>query len=227
MDAYSLIFSLLLFLNMILATIVIFLENKDAGSTWAWLMVLFFIPILGFILYLLFGKNLNKSRLFEWEDRKKVGIDEIVKEQTAYFRTDQFTPHNEITQSNKGLIYMLLANNDAILTVNNSVEIFTDGHKKFDALFEDIKNSKDFIHLQYYIFKNDQIGKKLIHLLTEKAKQGVKVRILYDDLGSRSLRKRAFKELRAAGGEIEVFFPSRFPLINFRINYRNHRKLVI
>lgn len=227
MDVYSLIISLILFLNMILATIVIFLENKDAGSTWAWLMVLFFIPILGFILYLLFGKKLNKSRLFEWEDRKKIGIDQIVIEQTTHFRTGQFMPHNEITKNNSGLIYMLLANNDAILTVDNSIEIFTDGNKKFEALFEDIKNSKDFIHLQYYILKNDQIGKRLISLLTEKAKQGVKVRILYDDLGSRSLRKKSFKELRAAGGEVEVFFPSRFPLINFRINYRNHRKLVI
>ncbi|MCQ6274465.1 cardiolipin synthase [Bacillus sp. V3B] len=227
MDVYSLMVSLVLFLNMILAAIVIFLENKDAGSTWAWLMVLIFIPILGFILYLLFGKNLNKIHLFEWEDRKKIGIDKIVNEQTLHFRTGQFTPYNEITGNNKGLIYMLLANNDAILTVDNAIEIFTDGNEKFDSLFKDIQNSKEFIHLQYYIFKNDQIGKKLIHLLTEKAKQGVKVRILYDDLGSRSLRKKTFKELQAAGGEIEVFFPSRFHLINFRLNYRNHRKLVI
>ena len=85
---------------------------------------------------------------------------------------------------------MHLANNDAILTSDNSVDIYTDGKEKFDALFEDIKNAEDFIHLQYYIINNDQLGKKLIQLLTEKAKQGVKVRILYDDLGSRSLKKK-------------------------------------
>ncbi len=227
LDLYSLIVSLILFLNMILAVIVIFLENRDAGPTWAWLMVLFFIPILGFILYLLFGQNLTRSSLFEWEDKKKIGIEEIIAEQTSSFRSGRINCHNEITENNQGLIYMLLANNDAILTTDNSVKIFTDGKEKFEALFKDIEGATDFIHLQYYIFKNDDIGKKLIQLLVEKAKQGVKVRILYDDLGSRSLRRSAFKELLEAGGEVEAFFPSKFPLINLRLNYRNHRKLVI
>lgn len=227
LDLYSLVVSMILFLNMILAVIVIFMENKDAGPTWAWLMVLFFIPILGFILYLLFGQNLTRSSLFEWEDRKKIGIEEMIAEQTSSFRSGNFSCHNQVAENHQGLIYMLLANNDAILTTNNTVKIFTDGREKFDVLFEDIKNAHDFIHLQYYIFKNDEIGSKLIQLLIEKAKQGVKVRILYDDLGSRSLRRRAFKELLAAGGEVEAFFPSKFPLINFRMNYRNHRKLVI
>ena len=227
MDIYSDIVSFTFFLNLILAIIVIFLEHKDAGPTWAWLMVLFFIPILGFILYLLFGQNLTKGKLFQWEDRKKIGIEEILNEQLINFRTKLFSSRNEVAKNNKGLIYMHLANNDAILTSDNSVDIFTDGKEKFDALFEDIKNAEDFIHLQYYIINNDQLGKKLIQLLTEKAKQGVKVRILYDDLGSRSLRKKAFKDLMEAGGEVEVFFPSFFPLINLRINYRNHRKLVI
>ena len=227
MDIYSDIVSFTFFLNLILAIIVIFLEHKDAGPTWAWLMVLFFIPILGFILYLLFGQNLTKGKLFQWEGRKKVGIEEILNEQLINFRTELFSSHNEVARNNKGLIYMHLANNDAILTSDNSVDIFTDGKEKFDALFEDIKNAENFIHLQYYIINNDQLGKKMIQLLTEKAKQGVKVRILYDDLGSRSLRKKAFKDLKEAGGEVEVFFPSFFPLINLRINYRNHRKLVI
>ncbi len=176
---------------MILATIVIFLEHKDAGSTWAWIMVLFFIPILGFVLYLLFGKNLTKVHMFQWEDRKKIGIENILTRTINQFPTIEYFPLNEVALNNKGLIYMLLANNDAILTIDNSVDIFTDGKEKFDALFEDIKKQTDFIHLQYYIINNDQLGKKLIQLLTEKAKQGVKVRILYDDLGSRSLRKKS------------------------------------
>ena len=227
MDIYSIIVGFTMIINMILAIIVIFLEHKDAGPTWAWLMVLFFIPILGFILYILFGRNLNKNRMFQWEDRKKLGIEKIITEQLINFQTKQYFPLNGVAKNNKGLIYMLLANNDAILTVDNSVDIYTDGKEKFDALFEDIKQAEDFIHLQYYIINNDQLGKKLIQLLTEKAKQGVKVRVLYDDLGSRSLRKKAFRDLTQAGGEVEVFFPSFFPLINIRINYRNHRKLVI
>ena len=122
---------------------------------------------------------------------------------------------------------MLLANNDAILTEDNSIDIFTDGKEKFRSLFKDIEEAKETIHLQYYIFKKDGLGNKLIELLTDKAKQGVKVRILYDDLGSRGLRIKHFRDLIAVGGEVEAFFPSRLPIINYRINYRNHRKLVI
>ena len=93
---------------------------------------------------------------------------------------------------------MLLANNDAILTEDNSIDIFTDGKEKFRSLFKDIEEAKETIHLQYYIFKKDGLGNKLIELLTDKAKQGVKVRILYDDLGSRGLRIKHFRDLIAA-----------------------------
>ncbi|WP_428911251.1 cardiolipin synthase [Niallia sp. Krafla_26] len=226
-DILTLLGTVILFLNMILATVVIFLEKRNAGSTWAWLLVLYFAPILGFILYLVLGKKLPKGHLFEWEDQKKIGIEEMIAEQIAYFQSDRFTPHNESVQDYSGLIYMLLDNNDAILTTNNSIKIFTDGKEKFRSLFDDIQNAKDTIHLQYYIFKHDNLGSQLIELLTEKAKQGIKVRILYDDLGSRGTRKKHFKNLIAAGGEVEAFFPSSFAIINYRINYRNHRKLVI
>ena len=227
MDGYTLIGSIVLVLNMILAAIVIFLEKKDAGSTWAWLMVLYFIPVLGFILYLLFGQNLTKSKLFEWDDRSKIGMEGKINDQLAQFHTRKHISDNEVIEKNKGLVYMLLNYNNALLTDDNSIKVFTDGKEKFDSLFQDIYEAKETIHLQYYIFKNDETGKTLIQILTAKAKQGVKVRILYDDLGSRSLRRRAFKNLLAAGGEVEAFFPSRFPLINVRMNFRNHRKLVI
>jgi cardiolipin synthase len=226
-DFFTLLGTTILLLNMILATIVIFMEKRNAGSTWAWLLVLYFIPILGFILYLILGKKLPKGHLFQWEDRNKIGIEELISNQIESFHTQRFPVHNEFIQDYKGLIYMLLANNDAILTEDNSITIFTDGKEKFHSLFKDIEEAKETIHLQYYIFKKDDLGNKLIGLLTDKAKQGVKVRILYDDLGSRRLRKKHFRDLIAVGGEVEAFFPSRFPLINYRINYRNHRKLVI
>ena len=226
-DFLTLLGTTILLLNIVLATIVIFMEKRNAGSTWAWLLVLYFIPVLGFILYLILGKKIPKGHLFQWEDQKKIGIEEIISKQIASFDSQRVSMDNDYFQDYKGLIYMLLANNDAILTEDNSITVFTDGKEKFHSLFKDIEEAKETIHLQYYIFKKDGLGNKLIELLTVKAKQGVKVRILYDDLGSRRLRKRHFQNLLAAGGEVEAFFPSRFPLINFRINYRNHRKLVI
>jgi cardiolipin synthase A/B len=227
MDIYSMMLTVFLVLNIILAVFVIFLERRDAGATWAWLMVLFFIPLLGFFMYLFFGQNLTRRKMFQWEDRKKIGIDELLNNQIRGIKEKDFHFGNAIIENSKDLIYMHLINNDAVLTQDNEVRIFTDGKDKFNSLAEDIKSATDHIHLQYYIFKRDNLGKSLINLLTEKAREGVKVRLLYDELGSRSLHKRAFKELIAAGGEIEAFFPSRLHFINLRINYRNHRKIAI
>lgn len=227
MSFTSFLVGLIFILNMLLAIIVVFLERKDAGATWAWILVLFFIPGLGFFMYLLFGRSLTGSKLFQWEDQKKIGIAKLISNQHMEISTGTFPYQNEIEKKYEDLIFMHLSNNDAVLTQDNNVEIFTDGKEKFNALFEDIRNAKDHIHLQYYILKKDNIGKKLLAELIKKAREGVKVRILYDDLGSRRMTRKFFKELRIAGGEVEVFFPSKLHIINFRMNYRNHRKLAI
>nr|MDH3098412.1 cardiolipin synthase [Bacillus velezensis] len=227
MSISFILFGFFFVLNILLAVIMIFKERRDASASWAWLLVLFFIPILGFILYLLFGHNLRRKHLFQWEDRKKIGIEKSLKSQLKDLKSRQFQFNNRATVDNKDLIYMLVMNNHAVFTEDNSVEILTDGRDKFKRLMKDISNAKDHIHLQYYIYKGDELGKKLRDALVKKAREGVKVRVLYDELGSRSLRKKFFKPPRDAGGHVEVFFPSRLRPINLRLNYRNHRKLVI
>ncbi|MGM0876766.1 MAG: cardiolipin synthase [Bacillota bacterium] len=227
MHIVSILLGIIIVLNIIFAIVVIFRERRDATSSWAWLLVLFFIPLLGFLLYLLFGQNLSRYHMFQWEDRKKLGIEKLLGEQLEQIRNNTFVFKHGTAKDNKQLIYMHLMNNDAVLTDNNHLDVFTDGKEKFDTLLEDIEHAKNHIHLQYYILKNDQLGKRLVEALTKKAKQGVKVRVLYDDLGSRGLRPSFFSKLRAAEGEVEVFFPSKLRLINLRLNYRNHRKLVI
>ncbi|WP_100404053.1 cardiolipin synthase [Bacillus sp. FJAT-42315] len=227
MDVWGWLATALLLLNIALSSVVIFLERKDASATWAWLMVLFFIPILGFILYLIFGQNLSRQRLFDWDDKKKIGIDATIKKQMEDIHLGQFDFRNPHTAENEDLVSMFLRNNDAILTEDNDLTIYTDGREKFNSLLNDMRQATDHIHLQYYILRLDNLGSEIIKLLTEKAKQGVEVRILYDEMGSRGVRKKHFKELMEAGGLVEVFFPSRLPLINLRLNYRNHRKLVI
>lgn len=226
MDVITILLGLLTVVNILLALLVIFWERRDAGASWAWLLVLFFLPVVGFCLYLLFGKSLRKHRLFEWEDREKIGIEPILKRQLEQLAFNEFEFRNKSTYDNQDLIYMHLRGNESVLTENNHVDIFTDGKQKFDRLFKDIEEAKKHIHIQYYIIKNDNLGKAFIRLLTKKAKEGLAVRILYDELGSRSLTKRFFKEFREAGGQVEVFFPSKLPLLNLRMNFRNHRKLV-
>ncbi|MFO6497002.1 cardiolipin synthase [Bacillus sp. z60-11] len=227
MSITSIFLGFILVINTLLAIVVIFRERRDASASWAWLLVLFFIPVLGFGLYLLFGHNLSRKHLFQWEDRKRIGMEKILEQQLAKLKSREFAFRNKATADSKDLIYMHIVNNHAVFTEDNAVELLTDGRQKFDRLLRDIENAKDHIHLQYYIYKGDDIGKKLRDALVKKAKEGVEVRVLYDELGSRSLRKSFFKELIKAGGYVEVFFPSRFKFINLRMNYRNHRKLVI
>lgn len=216
-----------LILNVILAITLIFLERRDARSTWAWVLVLFFLPLIGFILYLLLGRQLRKKHLFRWDGKKDIGIDKLISYQLEAIENDTFHFNLDYVEQYKDLINMNIKTSHAVLTQDNHVEIFDDGTKKFEQLLKDIESAKDHIHIQYYIFKLDNLGQRMVEALKKKAKQGVKVRILYDEMGSRGVRKKQFRELTELGGEIEVFFPSILPLINPRLNFRNHRKIVI
>lgn len=213
--------------NIFLVIIVIFRDGREASSSWAWLLTVLFLPIFGSLLFLIFGLNTCRSGLFQWKDHKKIKSQKTVSTQLAQLRTGKFHLRTQAAKKSRDLIYMHLINNSAVLSEDNSVELFTDGKEKFIQLFKDIEESIDHIHLQYYIIKKDPLGKKLMEALVKKAKEGVKVRVLYDGFGSRGLTKQFFKELRAAGGEVAVFFPFIFLFINLRLNFRNHRKLVI
>lgn len=220
------IFKALTFLNLIFALLIIFFERRNPTATWAWLMVLILIPGIGFILYLLLGQNLSRMKMFNLkteEDRfhKKLLI------QGKQISEDAMEFHDKEMVRYKDMVYMHLTNSQSIFTQDNKVEIYTDGQSKFDALLKSIENSKHHIHIVYYIIKNDKIGNKIIDALTKKASEGIEVRLLYDAMGCRRLPKKFFNKLTAAGGKVSCFFPSLFPLINIRLNYRNHRKIVV
>jgi len=221
MGVTSIVFSILFIVNIILAGIIIFFERQNVSTTWAWLMVLVLIPLLGFILYLIFNKNFSRKHMFYWADKDKVGIKTQVSEQINSIKNGTYNFYNSISKLYKDHIFMHLEKNGAILTENNHVDIYTDGREKFDALLKDIQQAEDHIHIQYYIIHDDGLGTELVDALTEKAKQGVQVRLLYDHMGSRGISKNFYNGLKAAGGLVEVFFP------HFNYNYRNHRKLAI
>lgn len=216
-----------MFINILFALTVIFLERKKPSSTWAWLLVLFFLPFVGFFLYLLLGRQLRKKHLFRWDGRKDIGIEQLISYQIEAIENNELELRVEHIKSYNHLIYMNLKTNNSVLTQDNDIKIFVDGSDKFEALINDISHAKNHIHIQYYIFKLDNLGQRIVNALIKKAKQGVKVRVLFDEMGSRGVRKRHFKELIEAGGEVEVFFPSILPLINPRLNFRNHRKISI
>ncbi|WP_110111960.1 cardiolipin synthase [Bacillus sp. CGMCC 1.16541] len=227
MNVVTILLLFLFILNMILAITLIFLERRSISTTWAWLMVLYFIPVLGFILYLIFGQNLSKQKIFTWDQRSYLSLRESVSTQTELLRNQQFSFTNKSAERYRDLVFMHLIHNEAVLTQNNELEIFTDGHDKFNALLQDIEQATHHIHLVYYIIRSDELGKRLVNMLVQKAKEGVKVKVLYDDMGSRKFKRKLIKQLKQAGVDAAPFFPSKFPLFNLRINYRNHRKLVI
>ncbi len=227
MEFTSLLLGLTIFFNIALGISIIFLERKDATSTWAWLMVLLFIPIIGFFLYLIFGKPISKRRIFTWDTKSRLGVKTAVQSQLRALEEDRFVfKHEEIAEF-EDLLYLHLRNDDAIFTQDNVVDIFTDGKEKFDALLQDMERATDHIHLLYYILRSDELGKRIAEVLIKKANEGIEVRVLYDDMGSRTLRPKYIRRLRQAGALVEAFFPPKIPKINFKINYRNHRKLAI
>ncbi|WP_068673926.1 cardiolipin synthase [Oceanobacillus sp. Castelsardo] len=221
------LFGFIIIMNIILGISIVFLERKNPPSTWAWLMVLLFIPILGFALYLVFGRSLYRKRIFTWDRKTWVEFKKNVKDQMEVFHNYQFRFNNPEMQEYSDIVYLHLRNDEAVFTQDNDIQIFTDGKEKFESLIADLERAEDHIHLQYYILRNDELGQRIARTLIKKAKQGVEVRLLYDDMGSRSLSKKFLQKLRKEGVQIEAFFPSTFFKINLEINYRNHRKLAI
>ncbi|MGA8942910.1 MAG: cardiolipin synthase [Thermoactinomyces sp.] len=220
--------ALLTMVNIPLAIVIIFLERRNVAATWAWILILLFLPVVGFVLYIVFGQNLSKRKIFKFTAEHTREFVMKKKQQIHALEQHRFHFHDPAIIPYQSIIYMNLVSGNAIFTQDNEVDIFTDGHAKFEALIQDIHQAKDHIHLLYFIIKNDRIGNRILHALTQKAKEGVKVRVLYDDMGSSRLPSRFFKPLIEAGGEVAVFFPSKFiPYLNFRVNYRNHRKLVV
>ncbi|HEX6593360.1 MAG TPA: cardiolipin synthase [Bacillota bacterium] len=214
-------------INFLLAGLLLFIERRDPGTTWAWLMVLFFIPIVGFIVYLLFGRQLKQKNFYKLSSEERDYLKSSAKAQIKDIQTGQQFSNYKLLQKHSYLLVMNLKSSTSLITTDNEIEIFSDGHEKFAHLFNDIQNATKEINIQYYIIQPDSLGEKFRDELTKKAKEGVTVRVLYDEIGSRKLNRSFFKELIDYGGEVEVFFPSLFKFINPRINNRNHRKLCI
>lgn len=209
-------------LNIFFSFSLIFIERKDPTTTWAWLLIMIILPGLGFILYLLLGQNLSRERLFKEKKKidkqKRLEISkEWTKEKGKELGSDRFINLRKMNFTNSGARY----------TTSNDVELFFDGEDKFRQLIDDLRNAKKFIHIEYYIFRRDELGRKILNILEDKVKEGVEVRFLVDSMGSYTITKRSLREFTNNGGKFEIFFPGILPHINTRINYRNHRKIVI
>ena len=216
----------LFYLNLILSLIIVFFQRRDPRTVWTWILVLNFLPIIGIILYLFIGQDYRKSRMFKLKSVED-SIRRATIRQEKFFTKSEMMKNDLYAKEYHRLMQYNLMSGGSLLTMKNSLDIFTDGNNKFDALIEDIKNAKKYIHLEYYIIKQDYLFLNIAKELIKKADEGIEIRIMFDGMGGRFMSKKILENLKSHGIKLGVFFPATLGRINFRINYRNHRKIAV
>ncbi|MFI3166223.1 MAG: cardiolipin synthase [Bacillota bacterium] len=210
--------------NLAFLFTMVFIEQNNPDKFFKWGAVLLLLPFIGFVFYLFFGKGPSISR------KKNVMMRPTDDKTYTEFLQDQKVFIDEVLDWDERLENFISYNidaNGAFLALRNSCELFTDMKAHYEDIFEEISKAEDYIHICYFIWRTDKWGTKLRDILAEKAKAGVKVRILYDDIGSLTTKDSFFNVLRKAGGEVFAFTPSRLRYFSRNMNYRNHRKIIV
>ncbi|MGQ8338070.1 cardiolipin synthase [Sunxiuqinia sp. A32] len=215
------------FLTVVVIAVVIVHENRNPVKTISWVLVLVLLPIAGIIFYLFFGQEYRKRKMFSRKGLKNLErLRKLTQEQLNRLPQNELNL-NEALLDKHHLMKLLLSSSNALLTNNNEVTILKNGREAFPAIFRALEEAKHHIHLEYYIVEDDQLGRQLHDILFRKAKQGVEVRFIYDDVGSWQLPRKYIRSLRSVGVKIDCFMKVRFPMLTSRANYRNHRKIVV
>lgn len=223
MEGFIQIMALVYILNFIALIVIVCFERRDPVVSLAWVLGFTALPILGFVIFLIFGRGLKKKTRDMYAAKWRMNID----------LTEKMKKHTELRELSEkvrgeysDLMLYLLNTNNSIYTENNSVKIFTDAQDKYITLLEDIRNAKKTINVLYFIIRNDEISKRIIRALAKKAAEGVDVRLIYDDFGCFTTSKHIFRPLKEAGGKVFPFFPVNL-FAYTKINHRNHRKIVV
>jgi len=215
------------FAGIIYVVIATILENRNPVKTISWVVVLVLLPIIGFIFYMFFGQNFRKEKIIARKGLKNHDrISSIANKQANRFSEVEIL-QDSLLEEKRHLITLLLNSSNAVVTMGNRVNILQNGDSTFTAIISAIKNAKSFIHLEYYIFTDDKIGRQIIELLKQKVKERVEVRMIVDDVGSWELKTPFYREMWRARIEIYSFLTVHFPNLTSKINYRNHRKIIV
>ena len=211
---------LVLYFLTVLAVIVVVLgENRNPVKSMAWVLVLVLLPVLGLVIYLIFGRSLKGMGLISRSDLREL------RRLNDY--SEVVDMDFELSDTSRQLITLVNKLTVPHLFVGDEVKVFTTGADKFESLLDDIEQAQDYIHVQYFIIEHDGVGQRLVDALMRKARQGVHVRVLYDYVGSFYTRSSKLKKMREAGIEVHPFLEVSLANVAFRINWRNHRKIVV
>lgn len=205
--------------TIISCIVVVLSERRNPIKSLAWMLALIFLPVVGLIVYLFFGRSLKNVHMISRHNKRR-----LLSRQPQHKSKNALhilPPH--LRQISR------LATNLSGYNLHNatSLRIFSNGTDKFKALKHDLENAQDSINLQYYIFANDDLGNEIAEILKRKARKGVTVRVLYDHVGSFSVKRKFFDSMEEAGVQAHPFFRVSFPQLANRINWRNHRKIVV
>ena len=215
---------LLIYLGLfILAALHIILYGSRPAKSLSWFLIVLVFPFVGVFLYVVFGVNRRKFKFYSLKEttKRKLYDYKINKQQRDFVVTDF---ENASLES----LAVLLENSaDFPVARGNEVTLLQEGKLTFETIFEAIESAEKFIHLEYYIFEEGELFDKLLSRLSEKIKQGVEVRILYDEIGSFSLSRASVKKAKRIGAKVYAVMPLKFGSFLFTLNYRNHRKIII
>ena len=218
MQLLSLLFLLIYSLAIVGVILVIITDNRNPLKSVPWIVVLLLAPVVGLLCYFFFGQNLSKRRIISRRTRRRIN---------TRLESSASTDCPPIPERWGPLSELLVNTIQAVPLYGSRIVPYTDGSTKMAALGEAIAGARHHIHLQYYIFDDDRTGRALRELLLRKVREGVEVRILYDDVGCARVGKRFFEEMRAGGIEVRPFLHVKFPRFTSKVNYRNHRKLAV
>lgn len=200
--------------------LLIILDNKKPEKAFAFIFLIILFPIAGIVIYLLFGAQYQKKKLFTKKRYfDKVYLNKISEEQKA-------DAENLIENTYTRLPTLFYNIEQVSFTLNNEITLLNNGEEKFPALIQELKNARESIHLDYYIIRESDIAHRVIDILCERAGQGVKVRVIYDDVGS-SLSRGTLARMRDNGIESYPYMPVVFSRLAYKANYRNHRKIAV
>lgn len=226
MSMVSYIIGSLYFLMMLTTIIAIIIDKRNPVKSLAWIVVLLLIPVVGFILYITFGQNLRRRRKLSLKEiGMKSRLGRIANKQMAEIDNLYFDIFPNVMR-NRNIVKLLLNNNLSPLTLDNEVTILNDAKETLEAIKAELLKATRFIHIEYYIIERGDMLDSIVEILKEKVKEGVEVRIIFDDVGSWGLKKRYVNQLRKYGFKVESFMPVIFPRFTSRINHRNHRKII-
>ena len=212
---------------LVLVCMKIIADTRSVTKTFGYILFAIFVPFIGILFYFFFGNNYWNTKIYSKRIFESVDLADKLREKVYLYSNQTIKENSDAVMENRELAMLLIKDIGSPLTPHNSVKILVNGEEKFPEVLKVLREAKHHIHMEYYIYEDDEIGREIESILIEKASEGVEVRFIYDDFGSRSIRKTIARRLREGNVKAFPFFEISYIAFANRINYRNHRKIIV